>query len=156
LAPSAAKKFWQGNERHVVAVDTTYLTGPLKGCFFAAVTKDAANKLVLLASGHMQKENRENWLIFLRALKKDFPGIRVIICDKQKGLEACKNDYPPVRFARCAKHLLENVKDNNLGVVTDDFKKAFWRMAKSPTAAAYNDAFESAKAANRKAAEWVH
>jgi hypothetical protein len=156
VAPTASKKFWEGNERHVIAVDTTYLTGPLGGCFFAAVTKDAANELVLLASGHMQKENRENWFVFLQALKKDFPNIRVIICDKQKGLEACKNDYPAVRFARCAKHLLENVKQNDLGPVTDDFAKAFWGMAKAPTEASYKDAFQRAKAANRKAAEWVH
>jgi hypothetical protein len=158
IATSAAKDFWQHSHRYVVAVDATFLTGPLKGFLFAAVTKDANNQLVLLAFGQLKKENLEMWDLFLRNVKADFPGIKVILCDKQKGLEACQKIYPIVRFARCAKHLLDNAKDpdNNLGRITQEWEFEYWRMVKAPTADAYNEAFVKAEKINPAASRWVN
>ena len=157
VATSAAKDFWQNSHRYVVAVDATFLTGPLKGFMFAAVTKDANNQLVLLAFGQLKKENLEMWDLFLRNVKADFPGIKLILCDKQKGLEACQNIYPIVRFARCAKHLLDNAKDpdNNLGRITQEWESEYWRMVKAPTADAYNEAFVKAEKINLGATRWI-
>jgi hypothetical protein len=157
IATSAAKDFWQHSHRYIVAVDATFLTGPLKGFMFAAVTKDAKNELVLLAFGQLKKENLDMWDLFLRNVKADFPGIKLILCDKQKGLEACHKIYPIVRFARCAKHLLDNAKDpdNNLGRITQEWELEYWRMVKAPTADAYNEAFVKAEKINAAAAKWV-
>lgn len=113
---------------------------------FAAVTKDANNQLVLLAFGQMKKENLEMWHEFLRNVKADFPGIKLILCDKQKGLDACHNIYPVVRFGRCARHLLENTKDpgNNLGKITQEWELQFWQMVKAPTVEGYKEAYAAA------------
>ena len=156
LATSAAKEFWRHSERHVVAIDATFLTGPLQGTFFVAVSKDANNNQVVLAFGHYQKENYEMWSSFIGQLKRDFPNIKVILSDAQKGIEACQNMYPPVRFSRCAKHLLENAKKNDLGPITEDFQVQFWVMTKAATAEAYNDAYARAAQINKKAADWIN
>jgi hypothetical protein len=157
VAPGAARAFWAHCGREVIAVDATFLTGPLKGFLFAAVTKDANNELVLLSFGQMEKENGEMWYRFLDYLKQCFPGIKLILCDKQKGLDSCKNAYPVVRFGRCAKHLLDNAKDpsNKLGSITKDWELQFWGMVKAPCESSYLEALEAARALNRKAADWI-
>ncbi len=158
VATSAAKNFWRHGHRHLIAVDATFLVGPLKGFFFAAVTKDANNELVVLAFGQMKKENKDIWDLFLRFVKEDFQGIKLILCDKQKGLEACQRIIPLVRFGRCSHHMLDNVadKDNKLGDISPEFKVQYWRMIKAPTEVAYNEARAKAETINAAATAWVH
>jgi hypothetical protein len=95
--------------------------------------------------------------IFLRNVKADFPGIKLILCDKQKGLDACHNIYPVVRFGRCARHLLENTKDpgNRLGKITQEWELQFWKMVKAPTVEGYKEAYAAALKINSIASRWV-
>ena len=97
------------------------------------------------------------WHEFLRNVKADFSGIKLILCDKQKGLDACHNIYPVVRFGRCARHLLENTKDpgNNLGKITQEWELQFWQMVKAPTVEGYKEAYAAALKINSIASRWV-
>lgn len=88
VAPSAVKLFWRHCHRGVVAIDATFLTGPFKGNLFAAVTKNAQDELVLLAFGQYPKENKAHWSHFIAQLKRDYPDMVLILCDRQKGLDA--------------------------------------------------------------------
>lgn len=156
VAPSATKAFWRHCHRGVIAVDATFLIGPFKGALFAAVTKNAQDELVLLAFGQYPKENFEHWSHFLGQVKKEFPGISLILCDKQKGLDACHSLYPLVRFGRCAKHLLDNAHENFPKKISSEWERAFWGMAKAPTEAAYMDFYKKLVELSPRPAEYVH
>ena len=158
VATSAAKAFWRHCHRGVVAVDATFLTGPLKGTLFLCVTKDANNQLVLLSFGQYQKENASNWAGFMRQVKRDFPGIRVTNCDKQKGLEHCRTAYGllDIQFCRCAKHLIDNaVESKETGKVTSELENLCWGMVKAATADVYDYFMKKIAAKNQQLADWM-
>ena len=80
----------------------------------------------------------------------------LILCDRQKGLDACHDLYPLVRFGRCAKHLLDNAKENFPGKISQEWQQAFWGMAKAPTEASYLAFYNVAKGLSPKPTEYVN
>jgi len=109
IAPSAFKSWWIC-ARKCQAVDATFLTGPIRGNLMTAVGKDANNQLLPLAFSQVETESTATWHSFLLHLRADFPGMKVVFCDAQKGLQACKTAFglTDIVFCRCACHLIEN------------------------------------------------
>jgi hypothetical protein len=148
IATSTAKKTWL-HTRKVFAIDATFLTGPLRGYLYLAVTKDANNQLVLLAQGQGHYESGTTWRTFVRRLYSDFPGIKVVMSDHQKGLQSIQeiddiNDNVGA-WSRCSKHLIGNAEDN-CGSVPDEVRMLMWGMAKAGTKNHYRACYRAIKA----------
>ncbi len=101
----------------------------------------------VLSHGHVCKDLAIRPIVTTEKEKIWNVGIKLILCDKQKGLEAaCQNIYPIVRFARCSNHLLDNQN-------AKQWELEFWRMVKAPTADAYTEAFVKAEKINPESDE---
>ena len=92
----------------MIAIDATYLIGPLQGYLFTAVAKDANNSLVLLAFGRFHGEKSETWSKFVVQVRKAFDPhalyadrcLRfVFLCDNDKGLETISETSRDIDFA---------------------------------------------------------
>lgn len=157
VAPMSSKlAFNTSGQRTIVAVDGTYLTGPLRGTLLTAVTKNAHDRLVLLAWAHVEQETEATWSRFLVQLCIDYPRITVVLCDKQKGLDAAKKTMAlrELTFARCFWHMVKNCGDA-VGPLTQDTKDLLYGMGKSTTEAAYFAFCSKARVLNAAAAQWM-
>ena len=115
VAPQCTKTSWARHQmRAIVSCDGTHLTGTYRGILLAAVCKDANNHLFLLAFAVVGAENARNWVWFAKRLVSDFPGIKVIMSDKDKGIYSgeCQNLRAKngVLMRRCLRHIVRNIR----------------------------------------------
>ncbi|CAI9271593.1 unnamed protein product [Lactuca saligna] len=109
------------------------------GELLAAIGRDSNNQMYPLAWAVVSVENKETWKWFLDLLLEDIGmgdgrGL-TIISDQHKGLvEAVKERAPACEHRQCARHVYANFKKKYTGV---EFRKLFWRAAKSTTESAF-------------------
>ncbi|CAI9291251.1 unnamed protein product [Lactuca saligna] len=133
------KDGWIEGCRRVIGVDGCFLKGICRGELLAAVGRDSNNQMYPLAWAVVSVENKEAWKWFLDLLLEDIGmgdgrGL-TIISDQHKGLvEAVKERAPACEHRQCARHVYANFKKKYTGV---DFRKLFWRAAKSTTESAF-------------------
>lgn len=80
-----------------------------------AMAMDQNHKLVLVAFGHVPRENADNWRWFLTKLKTAVPALasreQVFLTDMDKGLETVVDElFSPARHYWCAFHMHDNLK----------------------------------------------
>lgn len=82
------KTRWKATCRPIIGVDGTFLRGANKGQLLVAIGRDACNKIYPIAWAAVQVENENNWLWFVKLLKKDLDlgngDGYIIISDRQK------------------------------------------------------------------------
>ena len=76
------------HSRRLLCIDGTHVRTVMKDTLLIATVKDANSHSVLLAVMYCPSEDRRHWSIFIQQLKCHFPGISVVMSDKDKGGEA--------------------------------------------------------------------
>lgn len=88
--------------------------------------KSSCNSILTVALAHVDSENKNNWLWFLKIISSTFSDIKLIISDKEKGMESWrfytnqaaaasqefsnsnKKSKPPLIVSLCASHAAKN------------------------------------------------
>ena len=69
-------------------MDATFPEGPLKGNAMMMTTSDGDGKNRTLMFALVSSETGGNWEWFIRMAKKYFPNLRLLLNDRQKGLQS--------------------------------------------------------------------
>ncbi|XP_024016226.1 uncharacterized protein LOC112089707 [Eutrema salsugineum] len=144
----AQRDAWKNSCRPIIGLDGAFLKWDIKGHLFAAVCRDADNRIVPIAWAVVEIENDTNWDWFVSHLSASLDlgdgGKVTILSDKQKGLvKAVKIVLQQAKHRMCARHVIDNWKKDGNDL---ELKRLFWKIARSYTMGDYE---ENTQALNR-------
>jgi hypothetical protein len=149
----ASKSSWRQSCRPIIGLDAAFMKWDIKGQMLAAVGRDGDNRIFPIAWAVVEVEDIDNWMWFVRLLKKDLSledGADItIISDKHHGLlNAVRDELPKVEHILCARHILENWKKTHKDI---ELERMFWKIARSYTTASFATNLEVLKRYNQAA-----
>ncbi|XP_022557639.1 uncharacterized protein LOC111205738 [Brassica napus] len=139
------RRTWKETCRPLIGLDGCFVKHKIKGQVLVALGRDADNAIYPVAWGVVQVENTDNWLWFVRMVKKDL-GLDdgegfILISDRQKvydsqGLiSAVQQELPKIEHRMCVRHIYGNLKKKHGS--KSDMKPYIWRLAWSYNEAEY-------------------
>ncbi|CAI5479649.1 unnamed protein product [Closterium sp. Yama58-4] len=144
--------------RPVIAFDGTHLISAQKAVLLVAVTLDGNQKVLLLAWGLVESENKESWTWFLKHFIDGCPEWTQrkhasIISDRDKGLVPAAREVMPSHIPHyfCAWHLEQNLRRFKAKA-----QKYFWRLERSTYEGARAYVFAAGRQGRREARNARH
>lgn len=155
LAFDAYLKGFKEGCRPFVGLDGCHLKGKFGGVLLSAVALDANNGMYPLAIFICDSENKENWTLFLTAIRdrvNEHPLPLTFISDRQKGLiPSVKDVFPTSRHRFCFRHMFENFRATHKGT---HLKTLAWGASKSYREVDHKRYMDQLENDSKSAFEW--
>ncbi|XP_021859367.1 uncharacterized protein [Spinacia oleracea] len=147
----AIKKGFLAGCRKFFGINGCFLKGPFGGQLLVTVGRDGNNQMYHIAWACVEVEDTDSWGWFLQLLEDDLDTHDgkgyTIMSDQQKGLlKVITIVWPTAETRVCARHVYCNFRQVYGGGL--EYKRGFWKIAKSTTMNDFNanmDLFKAIK-----------
>lgn len=155
LAPSFASYAWQRCRMRCVTLNSSFRTGGhFSHTILLAVTYDADDDIIILATGICDEESPTNWVWFVKNLIRDFPGIQLMLSGSKNVMENSDLDELLTLVAAKRSWCIRGLLDEYPVKLTKDEKSQVVELAMASTKYLYDIQLQRFRQENAIAATW--
>lgn len=153
--PAFAKHAWKHCKMRFLILNASFRTGGHFGhTVLLAVTYDANDEVILLATALCEAESQSNWSWFVQNLIRDFPGIQLVLSSSKhvmenEELETVLNLISAKR-CWCIRRLMGECPEK----LTKEDQTSVMKLAKACTVQLYNAYLQAFQKSNTSVATW--